>query len=61
MTPAKPPGVPPVVTGDDVASPLELVLPRGVVVRMPDRFDAKVRIGVEVSEQLDYTASYFLR
>jgi len=53
--------VPPVVTGDDVASPLELVLPRGVVVRMPDRFDAKVRIGVEVSEQLDYTASYFLR
>lgn len=39
--PPEPPGVPPVVTSDDVASPLELVLPRGVVVRVPDRFDAK--------------------
>lgn len=42
VTPPEPPGVPPVVTGDDVPSPLELVLPRGVVVRVPDRFDAKV-------------------
>jgi hypothetical protein len=40
--PPAPPGVPPVVTSDDVASPLELVLPRGVVVRVPGCFDAKV-------------------
>jgi transposase-like protein len=40
--PEVPPEVPPVLMSDGVASPLELVLPRGVVVRVPDRFDAKV-------------------
>lgn len=40
-----PPAVSPethsLVTGDDAALALELVLPRGVVLRVPDRFDAK--------------------
>ena len=42
--PPPPPEVPPdasSATSGDVASALELVLPRGVVVRVPDRFDAK--------------------
>lgn len=37
-----PPEVPPVATSDEVPSPLELMLPCGVVVRVPDRFDAKI-------------------
>ena len=30
------------MTSDEVTSPLELLLPRGVVLRVPDRFDAQV-------------------
>ena len=36
------PNAHPVVASDEVASALELVLPGGVLVRVPDRFDAKV-------------------